>query len=167
MRKQFGVAEVQGGARIAAQLHVRNSDSMAGDNGMHLPLQHGSGFEELLELIVPVTASGSKENVWEIDGIPWDGCDDWPWLRGQVRALRARLVEKGCRYCIVEMPWLKRILLLQSFASKVANPFCPPFFVGLIAPSIRGPLRTSRVLYHMAQITRERSTERRGSSSPH
>ena len=73
-------------------------------NGMHLPLQHGSGFEELLEPIVPVTESGSEENVWEIDVIPCEGCDDWPWLRGQVRALRARLVEKGCRYCIVEMP---------------------------------------------------------------
>ena len=73
-------------------------------NGMHLPLQHGSGFEELLEPIVPVTESGSEENVWEVDGIPWEECDDWRWLRGQVRALRARLVEKGCRYCIVEMP---------------------------------------------------------------
>ena len=71
---------------------------------MYLPLQHGSGFEELLELIVPVTAFGSEENVWEVDGIPWEEYDNWPWLRGQVRALRARLVEKGCRHCIVETP---------------------------------------------------------------
>ena len=63
MRKQFGVAEVQGGAYIAAQLHVRNSNQRAGADGMHLPLQHGSGFEELLELIVLVTALESEENV--------------------------------------------------------------------------------------------------------
>ena len=30
---------------------------------MYLPLQHGSGFEELLELIVLVTALESEENV--------------------------------------------------------------------------------------------------------
>ena len=61
---------------------------------MYSPLQHGSGFEELLELIVPVTALESEEIKWVVDELPCEGRDDWRWLRGQVRALRARLVER-------------------------------------------------------------------------